>query len=374
MSFPKLKIGEMIASMPIVQGGMGVGVSLSKLASAVANQGGIGVIAGAMIGMRESDIIKNPIEANVRALINEIKQARELSPKGILGVNIMVALTTFKEMVKASIENKINVIFSGAGLPLEMPKLLFEACEAKKEEFKTKLVPIISSARAAIVIAKKWKSRFSYTPDAFVLEGPKAGGHLGYKFEDLENPDYSLEKLVPEVVSAVKTIEDSAGKAIPVIAGGGIYSGEDIAKMFELGASAVQMGTRFVATHECDADIRFKEAYINAKEKDITIIKSPVGMPGRAIQNDFIEAYRQGKKKPVKCAFHCVVTCEQEKAPYCIAQALIAAVKGNLDKGFAFCGTNASKIDSIISVKELMHSLECEYDTYINSKQYSILS
>lgn len=366
MSFPNLKIGELVAKLPIVQGGMGVGISLSGLASAVANQGGIGVIAGAMIGMREPDITKNPIEANVRALKTEISKARELSPDGILGVNIMVALTTFKEMVKASIENHANIIFSGAGLPMDLPKIFLDTCEEKKEEFKTKLVPIISSARAASIIAKKWESKTGLLPDAFVVEGPKAGGHLGYKYDELNDPNHSLEHIVPEVVDAVKTLEDKSGKSIPVIAGGGIFSGEDIAKIMDLGASGVQMGTRFVATDECDANIKFKQAFVDAKEEDITIIKSPVGMPGRALFNNFIEAVREGKKRPVTCAFHCVSTCEQEKTPYCIAAALIAAMRGNLEKGFAFCGTNVSKIKSIISVKELMETLQTEYDAFRN--------
>lgn len=364
MSFPTLKIGELVAKLPIVQGGMGVGISLSGLASAVANQGGIGVIAGAMIGMREPDIAKNPVEANVRALKTEIAKARELSPEGILGVNIMVALTTFKEMVKASIESRANIIFSGAGLPMDLPKILLETCEEKKEEFKTKLVPIISSARAAGIIAKKWESKTGLLPDAFVVEGPKAGGHLGYKFEEITDPNHSLEHIVPEVVETVKSMEDRSGKSIPVIAGGGIFTGEDIAKIMDLGASGVQMGTRFVATDECDADIRFKQAFVDAKEEDITIIKSPVGMPGRALFNSFIEAVREGKKRPITCAFHCVSTCEQEKTPYCIAAALIAAMRGNLEKGFAFCGTNVSRIKSIISVKELMESLQTEYDAF----------
>ena len=327
MSFPTLTIGDLIAKLPIVQGGMGVGISLSSLASAVANQGGIGVIAGAMIGMREPDIAKNPVEANVRALKTEILKARELSP-------------------------------------MDLPKILLDTCEEKKEQFKTKLVPIVSSARAASVIAKKWQSRTGLLPDAFVVEGPKAGGHLGYKYEEITDKDHTLEHIVPEVVETVKGLEDQKGQPIPVIAAGGIYSGEDIANIMELGASGVQMGTRFVATNECDADIKFKEAFVNAKEEDITIIKSPVGMPGRALFNNFIKAVREGKKRPVSCAFHCVSTCQQEKTPYCIASALIAAMHGNLEKGFAFCGTNVSKIKSIISVRELMETLQTEYDNF----------
>ena len=361
MAFPSLTIGDIQSPVPIVQGGMGVGISLSGLASAVANAGGIGVIAGAMIGMKEPDIVSNPIEANLRALRTEIAKAREKT-QGVIGVNIMVALTTFTEMVRTSVENRVDIIFSGAGLPLDMPRHLFDMCESKKEEFKTKLVPIVSSARAAGIISKKWLSRFDYLPDAFVVEGPKAGGHLGFKPEDIDNPAHALERLVPELVEAVKVFEDQKGRAIPIIAAGGIYSGADIKNFLDLGAAGVQMGTRFVATHECDADVRFKQSYINASENDVTIIKSPVGMPGRAILNKFIEDMREGAKKPFKCVFKCVSTCEQEKTPYCIAAALVNAMRGNLEKGFAFCGSNVPRINGIQSVRELINGLQHEFD------------
>ena len=192
---------------------------------------------------------------------------------------------------------------------MDLPKLFQETCEEKKQEFRTKLVPIVSSGRAATLIAKKWAAKTGLMPDAFVLEGPKAGGHLGFGKDDIFNPDFALENLVGGVVDAAKALEDKAGRAIPVICGGGVFSGEDIAKMISLGASGVQMATRFVATEECDADIRFKEAYVNATEDDITIIQSPVGMPGRALKGKFIEASREGKKKPFKCVFHCIKTC-----------------------------------------------------------------
>ncbi|WP_165072466.1 nitronate monooxygenase [Desulfovibrio sp. ZJ200] len=366
MPFPPLQIGDLTAKVPIIQGGMGVGISLSGLASAVANQGGIGVIAGAMIGMKEPDVAKNPLEANLRALRNEILKARQLS-SGIIGVNIMVALTTFSQMVRTSIENKADIIFSGAGLPLEMPRHLLQLCEERKQEFKTKLVPIVSSARAASIIAKKWLSRFNYLPDAFVVEGPKAGGHLGFKAEELQDPALALENLVPQVVEAVKPFEDRVGRAVPIIAAGGVYTGADIKRFLDLGAAGVQMGTRFVATHECDADVRFKQSYLAARPEDVTIIKSPVGMPGRALGNEFINAAREGLKKPFKCIFHCVSTCQQEKTPYCIAQALINAMKGNLERGFAFCGANVFRVNKIISVKELMESLQKEFDEAMNS-------
>ncbi len=360
MAFPTLDIGGLIARVPIIQGGMGVGISLHRLASAVAAEGGIGVIAGAMIGMREKDIAQNPIAANARALTEEIHKARELT-SGIIGVNIMVALTDFTSLVRTSIANRADIIFSGAGLPLDLPKHLFDMCEEKKEEFRTKLVPIVSSARAASVLCKKWLLRFNYLPDAFVVEGPKAGGHLGFKPEDLSNPEFALEKVVPEVVEAVKPFEDASGKKIPVIAAGGVYTGEDIHRFLDMGASGVQMGTRFVATEECDADIRFKQAYVDATEEDIAIIKSPVGMPGRALKGRFIEALEEGKKN-FRCIFHCISTCDPEKSPYCIASALLNAMKGNLDKGFAFSGANVFRVNTITTVKDLMHSLQREFD------------
>jgi NAD(P)H-dependent flavin oxidoreductase YrpB (nitropropane dioxygenase family) len=371
MPFPTLNIGDLVARIPIVQGGMGVGISLSRLASAVANEGGIGVIAAAMIGMKEPDVAKNPIEANVRALRRELQKARELT-QGIVGVNIMVALTTFGEMVRTSIEERADIIFSGAGLPLDLPRHLRDACDQKKEEFRTKLVPIVSSARAASVIAKKWISRFDYVPDAFVVEGPKAGGHLGFKAEEIDDPNHSLEAVIPQVVEAVKPFEDEKGRRIPVIAAGGVYTGEDITRFLELGAAGVQMGTRFVATHECDADDRFKQAYVDATEQDVTIIKSPVGMPGRAIGNSFIEAMREGARKPFKCVFKCISTCEQEKTPYCIAAALINAMKGNLEKGFAFSGANVFRVDRIQSVHELVSSLQQEFEEAV-TKRFGML-
>ncbi len=349
-----LKIGELTARVPIIQGGMGVGISLSGLAAAVANSGGIGVISAAGIGMLEKNFASNFLEANITALRNEIRKAKEKT-KGIFGVNIMVAMSNFAEMVKTSIEEKIDIIFAGAGLPLTLPSFL-------GEEKHTKLVPIVSSARAIALIAKKWIKKYQYTPDAVVVEGPMAGGHLGFSKEQLTDPDYSLEKLVVEVIDEVKKIEYETGKHIPVIAGGGIYTGEDIYKIIKLGASGVQMASRFVTTEECDASDDFKNAYINCKEDDIGIIKSPVGMPGRAIMNDFLYDVEEGRKKPYKCPYHCIVTCDIEKSPYCIALALMNAKMGKLKHGFAFAGANAYRANEIVSVEKLMETLANEYN------------
>ncbi len=366
MSFPTLKIGDLVARLPIVQGGMGVGISMSRLASAVANEGGIGVIAGAMVGMREKDIASNPIEANTRALENEIQKARAAT-SGIIGVNIMVALTTFAELARTAITSRADIIFSGAGLPMDLPKIFLDTCEKAKEEFRTRLVPIVSSSRAATLIAKKWLAKTGLLPDAFVLEGPRAGGHLGFSEEHIFDSSFSLENLISGVVDVAHSLEDKAGHAIPVIAGGGVFSGADIARVMNLGASGVQMATRFVATDECDADIRFKQAYVDANDEDVTIIHSPVGMPGRALENKFIDEAREGKKTPFKCVFHCIKTCDPKTSPYCIASALINAMKGNFDKGFVFCGANVGRVKSIVPVHELMVSLRREYDDFMAS-------
>lgn len=353
MGFPELKIGNLVSKLPIIQGGMGVGVSLSGLASAVANEGGIGVIAAAMVGITEPDIIADGLKANIRALKREIIKAKEMT-KGVLGVNIMVALTNFGDMVKTAIEEGIDVIFSGAGLPLDLPGYLKGGC-------KTKLVPIVSSGRAAKILCQKWLQKFNYAPDAFVVEGPDAGGHLGFKPEQIDDPEFCLEKLVKDVIESLRLFEKKLGEKIPVIAAGGIFTGGDIKKFLDLGAAGVQMGTRFVTTDECDADDAFKQTYLEATEKDLVIIKSPVGLPGRAIANDFISKVNQGKRKPFKCPYHCIKTCDVQRSPYCIAVALSNACKGKLKNGFAFAGKNAFRIKEIVSVKDLIDSLKNEF-------------
>jgi len=351
---PELKIGDLVAKVPIIQGGMSIGVSLSKLASAVAREGGIGVIGTAMIGMDEPDVYSNGLGADIRALQREIRKAREMT-RGVLGVNIMVALTHYADLVKTSIAEGIDIIFCGAGLPLDLPKYLTNGS-------KTKLVPIVSSGRAATIICKKWIANFNYLPDAFVVEGPKAGGHLGFKLEQIDNPDFALENIVPQVIEAVKPFEAAHGKTIPVIAAGGVYTGADILKFLKMGAAGVQLGTRFAATHECDAALEFKQAFVEAKAEDLVLIKSPVGLPGRAIRSKFIDDVNLGVRKPFKCPYHCIKPCDFKKSPYCISFALISARKGNLRNGFAFAGSNAYRVDRIVSVKALIASLLQEYE------------
>ena len=354
MVLPELKIGKIVSRLPIIQGGMGVGISLSGLASAVANEGGIGVIASIMIGINEPNIASNGSQANIDALKREIRNAKRLT-RGILGVNIMVASTNFGGTVRATIDENIDIIFVGAGLPLNLPGYL-------KKGDRTKLVPIVSSGRAASILCKKWLSKYQYLPDAFVVEGPMAGGHLGLKVEQLEHPDFTLENLLEGVIEAVRPFEQSEKKQIPIIAAGGIFNGHDIYRFLGLGAAGVQMGTRFVATHECDADIAFKEMYVNAQKEDLVIINSPVGLPGRAIRNQFIDNINNGEKKPLKCPYHCIKTCDPEKSPYCIALALERARRGKFKHGFAFAGQNAYRVKKIVPVKELMNSLAAEFN------------
>jgi len=352
MLMKSLVIGDKVATLPIVQGGMGIGISLSNLASAVANEGGIGVISAAGVGMFEretNDFNYN----NVHGLRLEIQKARSMTD-GLLGVNIMVALTNFGDLAQASIEEGIDFIFAGAGLPLNLPSYLTENSQ-------TKLVPIISSARAAKIIASKWLKSYNYLPDAFVLEGPQAGGHLGFKADQLDDEEYQLEKVLPEVLEILKPFEEEHNRKIPVIAGGGIYDGAQIKYFLEHGASAVQMATRFVTTIECDASDAFKQSYIEATKEDITIIKSPVGLPGRAINNQYLEDVTEGLKHPFTCPYDCIITCKKELAPYCITLALVNAKKGKFNNGFAFAGSNAYKATEIISVSELVQTLKEEY-------------
>jgi len=347
MKLPSLIIGDLKANIPIIQGGMGVGISGYSLAQAVANEGGVGVISTVQIGYRESDFETNHKEANIRALRKEIRKARELSPRGIIGVNIMVAISEYDEMVKASVEEKADIIISGAGLPLNLPKLV--------EGSSIKIAPIVSSGKAASIIIRNWLKKYSKMPDAVVVEGPEAGGHLGFHLKQLQEGKESLEDIVVEVIKVVRTFEN--GDNIPVIAAGGIYTGCDIVKFLKLGASGVQMGTRFVATEECDAHINFKNAYINVKKEDIGIIKSPVGLPGRAIRNKFIKQTEVTDVITSDKCYNCLKKCNPAKTPYCISKALINSVKGNVEDGLVFIGSNGYRVNKIVKVKELIKQL-----------------
>jgi len=349
MSFGPLTIGRHTAQIPVIQGGMGVGISLSGLASAVSREGAIGVISAVEIGMNEPDYRKNKRDANIRALQKEIRRARALAGGGVIGVNIMVAINNYEEMVQTAVNESIDLIIAGAGLPVTLPEYV--------QGSSTAVVPIVSSAKAFQLIARRWDRSYRYCPDAVIVEGPLAGGHLGFSYEQLEHLEENrLEDIVTEVIREAQVFEDKHGKRIPVIAAGGIWDGHDIARFLDLGCAGVQMGTRFVATCECDASEGFKRAYIEAGADDVMIIKSPVGMPGRAVRSPFLKRVADNPVK-VRCQYNCLKPCEPKKAPYCIADALINAKEGNLDRGFAFCGANVHRVDRIQSVHSLLREL-----------------
>jgi len=347
---PDLSIGDIKINPPIIQGGMGVKISTSSLVSAVCNEGALGVIAS--VGLGEDYNVGKSKKANYKnrsrlALEEQFDETFERTDKPF-GVNIMCALSNYDDLVDACIQRNVGAIISGAGLPLKLPALV--------KDHKIKLIPIVSSNRAAKIICDGWFKRYKRIPDAIVVEGPLAGGHLGFNTGELENiNDFNLERLISEVLEIAKKYDD-----IPVIAAGGIFDGYDIRKYLNLGAAGVQMATRFICTHECDVPLNLKELFINCKEEDILIIKSPVGLPARVIKNKFIEQVLKGEKIPFTCHLKCLKTCDPEVVPYCIAKALVNAYRGNLDEGFVMCGTNAHKIDKIVSVKELLQELSEE--------------
>jgi NAD(P)H-dependent flavin oxidoreductase YrpB (nitropropane dioxygenase family) len=333
---------------------MGVGISLSRLAGAVARAGGVGVISGVEIGYNWPEYNKDKNRANREALIWHLQRAREQAPDGIIGVNIMVALTNYEAVVATAVEGGADIIFSGAGLPLSLPALV--------KGSKVKIAPIVSSAKAAALITRQWVGKHGRIPDALVVEGPLAGGHLGFSREQLEDTtgQFALENILGEVLEALKALNVE----VPVIAGGGVWTGSEIARLLRLGAAGVQMSTRFVATEECDAPPQFKQAYLQAEEQDVVIIDSPVGMPGRAITNDFLEAARKGYRQPELCVANCLKPCNPAKTPYCIASALINAAYGQLDEGFAFCGAYAHRLSEVTTVQTLMDELVAEIERF----------
>lgn len=350
---PELRIGDKTAALPIIQGGMGVGVSRSGLAGAVAKEGGIGIISTAQIGYDEEGFEQNPAECNLKAIRKHIKKAKDIAcGKGMVGVNVMVALKHYKEHVKEAVKAGADVIICGAGLPVDLPELVKKGT--------SKIAPIVSSARASSIILKMWDHKYKRTADFLVVEGPMAGGHLGYSREQLSELDkYDFDEEIKKIIDSKKQYEEKYKCSIPVIVGGGIFDHKDIDHILSLGADGVQMATRFVATEECDADILYKQAYLNAKAEDIDIVVSPVGMPGRAVHNKFIESVENGRKAISKC-YQCLEKCNPANVPYCITKALTDAVRGNVDEGLIFCGSNADRINSITTVHQLMLELAGE--------------
>lgn len=341
-----LKIGELTARIPVIQGGMGVGISLSRLAGSVAACGGVGVISTAQIGYRDPEFEKDPIGTNLRVIGEEIRKAREIAKGGILGVNIMVATRQYAEYVKAAVKAGIDLIISGAGLPMELPKLV--------EGSKTKIAPIVSTVKAARVICRFWDHHYQRMPDLVVIEGPKAGGHLGFSRKQLETftPE-TYDQEILGILAEVKKYAEKYKKEIPVVVAGGIFTREDLLHAMELGADGVQMGTRFVTTYECDASEAYKQTYLRARKEDIVIVDSPVGMPGRAIRNRFLEE-KESRREPIRKCYQCIATCNPADTPYCITRALVHAAKGETDEALLFCGENAWRCGKMEHVADIM--------------------
>lgn len=349
MRMKPLIIGDLIAKIPIVQGGMGVGVSRSRLAAAVAREGGIGVISTAQIGYDEPDFNKHQIDSNIEAVKKHVSLAKSNSDGGVVGVNIMVATKQYDRYVKAACEAGADMIISGAGLPINLPELV--------KGFKTKIAPIVSSIKAISIILKMWDKKYKNTADLIVVEGPHAGGHLGFHKEQLDQIDsLDFDSEIKGIIKYKEEFEKKYDKKIPVVVAGGIFDKKDIEHALDLGADGVQIASRFVVTEECDASLEYKKAYLEAKKEDVKIVISPVGMPGRALNNPFLEKVQIGKQKITKC-FNCLEHCNPKEAPYCITKALINAVQGNMDEGLIFCGDKVHRLKEMTTVRNLFEEL-----------------
>lgn len=347
MTYEPLRIGNLVSKVPIVQGGMGIGISLGNLAGAVAKEGCVGIISAAQIGFREPGFRENPFQHNLHAIGTEYEKARSIAPEGIIGFNIMVAMKHYAEYVKEAVSVGANLIISGAGLPTELPSLV--------EGSKTKIAPIVSTKKSANVILKYWDRKYKRTADMVVIEGPKAGGHLGFQVEQLEAfDDETYQKEILEIKNTIREYEEKYNCRIPVVVAGGIATANDMQDIMNLGVQGVQIATKFVTTEECDAHETYKQSYINARKDDIQIVKSPVGMPGRAIMNPFMKRIMSGEKIPPTRCLQCLHKCNPSEIPYCITDALIKAAEGNVEEGLLFCGKEAYTATKIETVKDVV--------------------
>lgn len=351
--FEKVDWKDWNLSIPLIQGGMGIGVSRSKLAGAVAKEGGMGVISTAQIGYDDPDFVGNESRCNLKAITDHIQKAKEIANgNGMVAVNVMVALQHYKEHVVQAVKAGADAVICGAGLPLDLPELV--------KGSKAKIAPIVSSKKAVSVILKSWLKKYNVLPDFVVVEGPKAGGHLGFSKEAVElYATGGFEEEVKEIVAQTHQYEEAYGKKIPIFLAGGIWNSKDVADAKALGVDGVQVATRFVATEECDASLEYKMSYVNAKTEDVKIIKSPVGMPGRALNNKMIQNAEVEKPKIQRC-YHCIKNCKMTEIPYCITNALVNAVKGNVEQGLIFCGANVDKVKEIQTVHQVIEDLMFE--------------
>ncbi|HEB9305542.1 TPA: nitronate monooxygenase [Campylobacter coli] len=359
MSLKSLQIGKHTIKYPIFQGGMGLGISWDKLASAVSLNGGLGIISSVGTGYYENRThISKELNAKPygsenfysrEGLQTLINNARKVCGDAPLGCNILCASNDYARIARDACEVGFNVIVSGAGLPTNLPEFTADFPDVA-------LVPIISSPKALKIICKRWQSRYNRLPDAVVLEGPKSGGHQGFTYEQCLDPNYQLENLIVPVVEEAKN-----WGSFPVIAAGGIWDKKDIENAISLGASGVQMGTRFIGTFECDASDEFKNVLLACKNEDIELIKSPVGYPARGVRTNLLDLVDKRMGPKINCISNCVAPCgrgkEATKVGYCIADRLFDAWSGKKETGLFFTGANGYRLEKLISVKELMDKL-----------------
>lgn len=346
-----LKIGKRVLEVPIIQGGMGVGVSLDGLAGAVAACGGMGVISSAFAGLQAEGFDEDPKGVTLREIPKLVQSAKEKAQgKGLVGINIMCAVSDYTDHVEAAIKGGVDAIISGAGLPLNLPKIAGDA--------NVLLAPIVSGGRVMKLIGKAWERHHKRYPDFVVVEGAPAGGHLGFPMEELkENTSLSPVEILREVLAELAPLEEKAGRKIPAFLAGGIFSYEDVEEALAGGASGVQIGTRFIATAECDVDQVFKDVLIAAEEEDIVLTLSPVGMPGRAINSPLVKFVAEGGRKKAKRCVDCLTPCDPAKTPYCISEALIASARGDFENGLFFAGSKSACIKELTTVPALMAEL-----------------
>ncbi|WEV60153.1 nitronate monooxygenase [Streptococcaceae bacterium ESL0729] len=364
MKLPELKIGDLTAKIPIIQGGMGIGISLNRLAGSVAAQGGIGILSTAQIGYQEEGFKRSSVRTNLKAIKTQLDKARSFAQGGILGFNVMVASFRYDDVVKATVEAGADVIISGAGLPMNLPELVGNA--------KTRIAPIVSSVKAAKIILRNWAKKYNRTADFVVIEGPKAGGHLGFKADQIEEAILTMDEEVVKIIEHVREYEEKFNQSIPVIFAGGVWNRSDIDHYLSLGCSGVQMATRFIGTEECDAPDDFKDRFLKATEDDIHLTTSPVGLPGRAIDNKFTEIITKGAPAykaqedpktpiiPIAGCLNCLQKklCDRKTIPYCISEALLNSVEHNTDMGLIFSGSNGYRINEITTVKAIFDELK----------------
>lgn len=337
------KIGNKEMEIPLIQGAMGVGISLGNLAGHVAKEGAMGNISMVNIGYREEDFYTNPREANKRAFLEELEKAREISMgKGIIGVNLMRAMKDFDNLISFVAESDIDAVTVGAGLPLELPKYFLDKDIA--------LGFIVSSLRALKILLKTWGKRYMRLPDFVVYEGPRAGGHLGFNIDEIME-DNSIYDESRELVEELRETN------IKLFLAGGVIAPEDLRHAREIGAYGVQMGSRFIATYEADCHQNFKEKIITSTSEDLTLFKSPAGMLGRGIKNSLLEQVEEGRIQPSRC-IKCLETCDYKTTSFCITEALINSAKGDIENGLIFSGSKVDEINKIVHVSEIIEDMK----------------